>query len=89
MMPTGMMEMDTERKISWGVGPAPKHPTDPQRLHTECKKAKTTPGMPNRGHLVQGVSHKGMERTGGEKREMKRRGARGQALILWAASLAC
>lgn len=89
MTPTGMMEMDTERKISWGVGPAPKHPTDPQRLHTECKKAKTTPGMPNRGHLVQGVSHKGMERTGGEKREMKRRVARGQALILWAASLAC
>lgn len=31
-----------------GVGPALRHPTDPQRLHTECKKSKTTPGMPNR-----------------------------------------
>ena len=26
MMPTGMMEMDTERKISWGVGPPPALP---------------------------------------------------------------
>ena len=88
MMPTGVMEMETERKRSWGAGLAPKHPTDPHRLHTECKKTKTTPSMPNRGHLIQGVSHKGMERTGGEKREMKRRVARGQTLMLWAASLA-
>ena len=68
MMPTGTMEMETERRRSWGMGPAPKHPTDPQRPHSVCRKTRPTPGMPNRGHLIQGVSHKGMGRTGGERR---------------------
>lgn len=40
--------------------------------HTKGKKTKTTPVTPNRGHLIQGIGHKGMERTRREQRRRRR-----------------
>lgn len=62
-----MMEMWTQKEDILGSGPSPRHPTDPQRLHTECKNLRPLQAC-QAGHLVQAVSHKGMERTGRRKK---------------------
>lgn len=62
-----MMKTETE-----GMGLCPITPSGPNRVHTKGKKTETTPVMPNRGHLIQGLGHKGMERTRREQRRRRR-----------------